>query len=145
MTMVFALILSLMIGLWPAANGLESVWLKDIKVDGTENTLLLAVWLSAPSKPNVFALDENSDSPKLVIDFMGANMAIIKNEIDSPSPLVREIRTVRHSDKIRILLLLQPGLDYKIEHFLDKNDYSYRMILTTKKKAMRPDHPSDHR
>ncbi len=96
--------------------------------------------------PKMFALEGNSNTPKLVFDFYDTRHSpTIKGVIKSQGNLITTIRTGMHTDpqlKTRVVLDLVATNDYNFSHdFQVKNNILKITIFHTQKKAPQKNSP----
>lgn len=118
-----------------ALSGPTPAWPAEARVTGvsvkpTETGLTLIVGLTKAIRPKLFTMSLKKDTPRIVIDFIGASAGRLPAKIASPSPLARGVRIGRHKDKIRIVIDLTPGYRFSVDQFYDRKPGRYRLVLT---------------
>ena len=126
------IIASLSVLLWALPAAAE-VTITGVKIDREGPNLLLAVNLTGPLEPKVFSIDNKGPNPRVVIDFVGAKAVRLPAQIKSPSLLAKAVRIGRHSDKVRLVIDLQPGQTYLVEQFYTEAEKQYLLRLSIAK------------
>ena len=123
---LIAILILVLLGLSSAQAA--TVRIKAVRADSENGDLVLD--LTAELQPRVFTVDEKGPKPRVVLDFVGARAGRLPARIVSPSPLAKRIRLGRHSDKIRLVIDLEPGRVYQIEQWFRKDIKQYILLLS---------------
>ncbi len=91
------------------------IWIEQVDLIEAEGQIIVDIQLSGKTSPNIYILDEDGDSPKLILDFPGVIGRGFPHRIDAPPSIATAIRMANHPKKARVVVDLVPRRNYEVQ------------------------------